>query len=449
MYIAILGANAIGSYVASALAQNHHDVVLIDANAEALKAVSRESDLATLHAPGPLWKALQDNIQGKPDLFFAATDEDAVNLVASVVVKELGFPKTAVRIQERELLTASEIAWRRLFHVDHFINAELLAAQDLFKLLIHSSDIAVEQFAQGTVQMRTLLVPKEWKHANLAIQDLALPDDLIVGLIRRKLASGEEAIVVPCGRDSILEGDEVTVVGKTKAMQHLHALFQLPEQKAKSVVLAGGSSIAIQLTYFLLHQKISVRIIDPHLQRCEELARRFPNATIIHRDPKESSLLLSERIQEADALVACTQDDAINFQIAALAKQLGCPKALASLTDPALSPLLEKLGVTPALSAKANLTHQLLSILHGETILAVSPLSADQAKIVEMKVSPSSPLIGIPLSQLSLPQNVLIAVIETQGHISIGRGHHTLNAHDTAIAICQADQLTQLHTLFR
>ncbi len=449
MYIAILGANPIGSYVAATLAQNNHDVLLIDKDAKALETMSRESDLATLHTPGPLWEALQECLPAKPDLFFAATEEDSTNLVASVIAKELGFPKTAVRIQERELLTTPLIPWKHRFQVDHFINAELLAAQDLFKLLIHSGDIAVEQFAQGMVQMRTLLIPPAWTQGEKALQDLQLPEDLIVGLIRRKSATGEELILVPRGHDQIQPGDEVTLVGKTKTMHQLHALFHLPEQKAKSVVVAGGSSVALQLTYFLIQQKISVRIIEPDLIRCEEFARRFPSATIIHRDAKDGSLLLSERIQETDALVACTNDDATNLQIAALAKQLGCPRALAALTDPQLAPLLEKLGVTPALSAKANLTNQILSILHEETILAISPLGSDQTKIVELKVGPLSKLIGIPLAQLNLPENFLIAVIETQGRVTIGRGHHVLNPHDTAIAICPAHQLTELHTLFR
>lgn len=449
MYIVILGASKIGSYAAKTLSHEGHNVALIDKDAKKLEQLGRESDIATLHTSGSVWKTLESVVSDHPALFFAATDDDELNLVACSIAKKLGFPKTVARIQSREILTPSHLNFKHLFHVDHFIGAELAAAHDLFKVLIHAGDIAVEHFAHGTIQMRTISIPAEWDKEPIPIRDLSLPDELIIGLIRRKPPLGEEEVRFPGGDDFILHGDEVTLVGTSKIMHRLHEIFFIPEEKIRSVILAGGSLIARYLAHFLIQQKISVRIIDESLTRCEELAECLPQATIIHHDAKDTSFLLSEHIQEADALVTCTNNDAINLQIAALAKHLDCPKSIAMITDPSLTPLLEKLGVTPALSAQVNLVNRLLSILHEETILAVSPLSNDQAKIVELKVRPSSKLIGIPLSQLSLPKDLLIAVIENQGEVMIGRGHRILGANDTAIAICHPQHLTQLHELFQ
>ena len=449
MKIAILGAGNTGSYVASVLSQKEHDIILIDKDAKRLEQASRANDIATIHATVPNRKLFEELGETHPDLFFAATGDDETNLVACAIAKNLGFPKTIARIKSREYLDHSRLDWGRLFHVDHFIGAEVLAAQDLFKVLIHSGDIAVEHFAHGAIQMRTLLMPSKWDRGGIPIRDLNLPQDLIVGLIRRKLVEGEKTLF-PHGDDYILPGDEVTVVGEAKVMHQLHEVFHCPERKTRSVILVGGTPLAVHLAHFLAPQRISVRIIEIDKNRCEALAEELPHATIIHRDGRDPDLMQSERVQDADALVSCTDHDGANFLIAALAKQIGCPRAIALITDPNYAPLLEKAGIVPALSARINIVNRVLSILHEETILSIASLSHDQAKIIECKVSAASKLVGIPLSDLAphLPKDLLIAVIESRGKVTIGRGNRILCPDDTVIAICHPHQIPQLPHLF-
>jgi trk system potassium uptake protein TrkA len=67
---------------------------------------------------------------------------------------------------------------------------------------------------------------------------------------------------------------------------------------------------------------------------------------------------------------------------------------------------------------------------------------------VELKVSASSKVLGIPLSKLRLPNNLLIAVIENHGKVMIGHGESILCPDDTVIAVCSNSDLEQLHQLF-
>lgn len=447
MNIVILGAGKTGSYVASVLSEEEHNVILIDKDSKALEKVGRESDVATIHATAPQVKLFEDLMENKPALFFAATGDDETNLVACSVAKNLGFPKTIARVRSQDYLHSSQIHFGRLFFVDYFIAPEVLAAQDLFKVLIHSGDIAVNHFAHGAIQMRTIRVPDLWDKGGLPISQLTLPDDLIAGLIQRKSAEGDH-FLIPHGDDHILPGDQLTLVGKAKVMHQLHHVFQSEEAPLRSVVLVGGSPVAAHLAHFLCQQKIDVRIIEKKIQRCEELAERVPQATILNRDGRDPQLLQSERIQDADALVCCTHFDETNFFIASLAKELGCRKAIAQITDLKILPLLDKMGIIPALSARVNIANRIVSILDEETTLSIASLGGDAAKIVELKVAPSSKLVGIPLSDLDLPKGLLIAVIESQGTVSIGRGNRVLRPDDIVIAICQPVQIPKLQQLF-
>ena len=446
MNVVILGAGKIGSFVASTLAEEEHNVTLIDQESEALSRVERESDVARVHAKVSA-KLLEELFEQKPDLFLAATGNDETNLTFSALAKNIGFPKTVCRVQKREYLNHPRLDFRKIFSVDYFLAPEVLAAEDLCKLLLHAKDLAVEHFAHGAIQMRTIQIPDLWDKGGIPIAKLALPEELIAGLIRRKMAEGD-SILIPSGEDHILPGDQLTVVGEAKVMHRLHEIFHSPQAEIRSVVIVGGTPVAVHLTHLLCQQKIAVRIIEKNETRCNELAEMLPQATIIHRDGRDVQLLKSERVQDADAFVSCTHFDEKNLMIAGLAKELGCPKSMAQITNGQITHLLEKMGVIPILSPRVNVANRILSILDEGTTLSVASLSCDAAKILEMKVAPTSKLIGTPLADLNLPKGLLFAVIESRGQVMVGRGNKILNPNDIVIAICNPVQIPKLQQLF-
>ena len=447
MKIVILGAGGSGCYAAAALANAQHDVTLIDHDPKALDLVNRETDVATMLAVMPNVAVLAGFLEAKPDLFCALTGDDETNLVSCSIAKKLGFPKTAARVKSHEYLRSDHLHIGPLFQVDHLIGAEMLSAQDLFKLLAHSTDAAFRHFANGSVLMRSIVIPEQWTQGNVAIHGLRLPVGLIVGLIRRKKAD-EEQILYPHGADTIIAGDEVTLIGDSNRMNELHEIFQISEQRIQSVILVGGSIVALHLAQLLLQQRISVKIIEKNKEKSQLLADLLPRATIIHRNGLDPLLWKEENVTSCDAIVLTTHNDGDNYLISALALQLGCPKAISLVSDPAYLPLFEKIGIITAPSERVNMTDRLLAILHETSFRCVVSLSHESAKIIELKVSPTSKVLGVPLSKLRLPKDLLIAVIENHGKVMIGHGESILCPEDTVIAICSNSGLEQLHQLF-
>lgn len=448
MDVVILGAGKIGSYVAKTLSKEECNVTLIDQNRVILEQIGRDLDIATLHAKAPSWSAFEELMGNSPDVFFAATGDDETNLVSCSIAKNLGFPKTICRIKREKYLNHPHLDFGHLFHIDHFVGAETLAAQDLFNILIHSEDIAADHFAHGAIQMRTVKIPDTWDKAQIPIQELKLPENLIIGLIHRKVKEKENRILIPHGDAHLLPGDEVSLVGEADIMEKAHELFHIAPKKIRTAILFGGTLIAEHLAHLLLKQKIGVRIIDFNYERCQELAESLPEATIINRDGRDPALLKGERVKDADVAVAATYHDGTNLLIAAIAKQNGCPKALALVANSTFTPILDKVGVLPALSAQVGLANRILSILHESTIVAIGSLSNDQAKIVELKVAPSCKYIGIPLSDLPLPKNLLIAVIQNKGKVAVGKGGRILSGGDTVIVICTPEEIPHLPEIF-
>ena len=337
MNIVILGAGDIGSYLAQTLSKEEHNVIVIDRDPKPLEKLSRTADVATRVGSGTDWQLLEELLEQSPHLFIALSSDDETNLVACSIAKNLGYPKTVARVHQPSFLHRSRLDFARLFFVDHFIGTEMILAHDIYKCMTNPGNVAVENFAHGAVQMRSIIIPDGSHLSKSPISELKLPENLLVGLIRRKPAFGEEMsteqVLFPRGHDFLLPRDEVTLIGETKVMSQLNSLFGSPAKKIRSAVIVGGTPIACQVCRVLDEEGIQVRLIEPDEERCRALAEQLPHATILNQDPTDSNFLLSEKVHLADTFVACTASNEKNILAAALAKQAGCPEVIAQVSD--------------------------------------------------------------------------------------------------------------------
>lgn len=451
MNIVILGAGILGAYVASVLSQEEHNVILIDKDPDKLERVGRKIDVATIQGVGSNWQMFEDLIENEPHLFIAMTGDDESNLTSCLIAKNLGYPKTICRIKDIGYLNRTRLDFGRLFFVDHFIGAEVLAAHDVLKNIMNPSDLAIENFAHGMIQMRTIILPHDWARGDIPVKDLSLPEEMIIGMVRRKdPKEGKDIIIFPHGNDKILPQDEITVIGETKVMYNLHEVFGTPQKDLQQVVIVGGSAVGLHLARFLEKQRVSIKLLEVEEARCQQLAQQLHQTTIINHDGKDLHYLASEKVQEADAFISCSKHDDTNMLVAALGKRVGCKKAIALISDASLIPILRELEITSSVSEQVNIANRILSIVHAETIISISSLADNQARVTEIKVSADSEVVGIPIFDLSahLPKDLLIAVIENKGRVMVGKGNRILSPNDTIIVISAPKHIHEFQYLF-
>lgn len=458
MNIVILGAGPIGAYVAKTLAAEEHNVIIVDKDERELEKIANTVDAATVVGNASDWKIFDDLLEHEPDFFIALTDKDEVNLSTCMITKNLGYPRTICQIKNPGYLQSSRIDFRRLFFVDYFIGADTLIAQDILKSIISpESSLFTESFAHGAIQMRTIVIPESWKYNQTPIAQLDIPEEIIIALIRRnhtqeaKIEQEEkERIIIPHGQDHIIPGDEITIIGEARSMEKVNDIFEVKEEKLKSVVIVGGSKASIELAKILHRLGVRIKIFEKDERRCDYLAEHLPDATIIHHDGKDLEFLISEKVGAKDTFIACTQSDDTNFLLAAIGKQAGCEKVIALLSDSKLAPILRQLDIRFSISKKVNISNRITSIIHADTVLSVASLCDNQAKVFEIKVSYDSKIIGIPLSELGshLPNDMLIAVIVNRGQVIIGKGNRVISPNDTVIVITKPKPIEELHHLF-
>lgn len=461
MNIVIIGAGDIGLHLATIFSQMDYGIVLIDIDSQKLEKASRELDVAIRQGSGTDWELIEELIEFNPDLLIALTNDDESNLVSCTFAKNLGYPQTIARVRSNKYFMQSRLNFERLFCVDHLIGPEKLTANAIANMILIPGSIETEQFAHGSIEMRTLTVPSNWRKGNIPLidrDDLELPKQLMIGLIKReiphtikgKITSRAEKIIFPHGQDTLLPNDEVTFIGESSAIKQLHKFFGILPEPPKSVIIVGGSLIGINLANTLADQNIRVRILDNDYNKCVLLSEKFPYSTVIYRSGTDYNYLRSEKIDETDCFVACTRSDEVNFLSGTIAKDLGCGNVIISLSDTNYLPLIKRLGISHAASPRLNAANRILSIARETTIASMVSMYNNQAEIMEVKVSLDSVLAGIPIRQLGpeLPEDFLIVMIQSRGRIFIADGNRVLSPGDTVVVISSPKHVPEIKKLF-
>lgn len=454
--IVVIGAGGVGRHLAALLAKEEYNVILVDRDRAKLEEASVNLDVATRHGSGTDWQLLDDLLELNPGVLVAATDNDETNLVACSLAKHLGYPRTIARIRDDKYLNRARLDFEHIFDVDYFVGPELLVANDILKYLLSPGALAVEHFAHGAVQLRTVSVPPRWRKSHVPLKELGLPDGLIVALIAREKedkrsgGAGIREVIFPHGNDVIKPGDEVSFIGEVDAIAGVGQFLGMKPHVTKSVVIAGGSLIATHLARLLLDRDINVTIVDKSYERCVELAEKVPSAIVINEDVTNYDFLRAEKIGDADVFVACTSSDEVNFLSALLGKETGCQDAIAVLSNMSYAPLAARLGINHTISPMISAANHILSQIFSGKITSLVSLYDNQAEIMEVNVSIDSRLVGIPLSELGplLPKDFLIAMIQNRGRIMVANGERIISPGDTVIVITSPHHVNDLEKMF-
>jgi len=455
MNIVIVGVGNIGFHIASVLSKKQFNITLVDINEQRLEFATRKLDVATRVGSGTDWQLIEELTQDdKTSYFLAMTSCDEVNLAMCSMAKDLGYAVTIARLRNTSYFNQTRLDFERLFHVDHFIGPELLAAYDLSKSLMFPASLSVEMFAHGAICMRSFRIPSQWKKEDIPLAKMKLPERIIVGLIAReqKKKNGEtpKEIIFPHGHDVILSGDEVTVIGETEEVSKLSRFFNLPTISVSSVVIAGASLIGFNLAKILHEKGIDIRIIEGNYEKCCWLAEQLQGVTVLYHQEPDLKFLESEKIDRADCFIACSTNDETNLSLSALAQKAGCSQIMAAVSNPRYSSIIDNFGISYVASPRISAANRILSLVETKEISSMISLYDNEAEVVEIKVSLDSVIAGIPLAALGhkLPKKFLISVIQNRGRIMIADGNKVISPGDTIIAISSPEHIHELHQLF-
>ena len=447
MNIVVVGCGKIGTTIVTSLVKEGHNVVAIDRDSAVLNRLTDVYDVMSICGNGADSDVLQEAGIKKVDLFAAVTGSDDTNMLCCFMAKRMGVPYTIARVRNPEYNDNSLSFMRQQLGLSMAINPDLLAAKELYKLLKLPTAVKVETFSRGNFEMIELRVKEGSALAGVSLRQLreTYQAKFLVGVVQR----GED-VYIPDGNFVLQSGDKIGLTANIHEMQKLLRQMGLATKQARNVILLGGSRTAYYLAKMLIVGGNSVKIIERDSALCQELCEALPKAVIIHGDGAQQELLLQESLPEHDAFVALTGMDEENILISIFASSLNVPKVIAKVNRDELATLAEKLGLDSIVSPQKIVTDIVLRYARalqnsmGSNVETLYQLMDGKAEALEFNVSPDFAKSQVPLKELKLLPNLLIAGIIRDRKTVIPAGDDTIQAGDRVIVLAANRHLQDL-----
>lgn len=203
MRVAIAGAGNVGRSIAQELVDNGHQVMLIERDPQMLRP-DRVQSAEWVLADACELSSLQEAQLHECDVVIAATGDDKVNLVVSLLAKtEFAVPRVVARVNRAE----NEWLFTDQWGVDVAVSTPRMLAALVEEAVTVGDLVRLMTFRQGEANLVEITLPPSASHVGRPLRELPLPrDSALVTIVRGN------RVLVPSVDDTLEEGDELVFV---------------------------------------------------------------------------------------------------------------------------------------------------------------------------------------------------------------------------------------------
>ena len=446
MKIIIAGAGRVGTRIAQRLEAEGHDITLIDRDAETIENASNELDVICCLGSVTSLETLKEAGAEHADILIATTDSDEANMICALAARRLGTRYTVARIRDPEYLPQREFL-REAIGLSVIINPEYECAREISRTLRFPNAVRVEFFSKGSGEILDYRVPEGSPLNGMSLQECGsrFGAKVLITTVER----GNQ-VRIPNEDFVLCTGDRLTMVGEDSEIRRLLTAVGQSGNRIKNVLIMGGGRTSVYLAELLGENGISVTVLERSRTRCDELCDLIPRANIICGDATRDEVLLEEGIRGADAFVALTSDDGDNIVTAMYAKRCGVPKAVVKVEHRHFSDMLDGSSDT-MVSPQEIVSQQIIGFVRATSntadlgsIETIHKLAGGLIEAVEFKVSDGAKCIGIPISELRVPEGVLIGALIRGENTLIPDNSAVIESGDHIVVIAPAGMLKDI-----
>jgi trk system potassium uptake protein TrkA len=213
-------------------------------------------------------------------------------------------------------------------------------------------------------------------------------------------------------------------------------------------MILGGGWVGEGVARKLARQKFRVKILDRNLDRCEWLAQRLGDVTVIHAEGTDVDTLYEEGIQDTDVFVAVTQEDEGNILCSLLAKSHGAKRAIALVNRPQYVSLAPSIGVDACISPRLSTAGAILKYVRRGQVLSMAMVEECEAEVMELIIPSGSRFLGKPLMEIQVPRGAIIGALVRADEVIIPRGEDRLAAGDRAVIFALPEAVPRVEEFF-
>ena len=438
MKIVIIGDGKVGHKLAVQLSEENYDITLIDQNEGKLKEALNKMDIFCITGNGADAEIMKQADVPRADLVIACASTDEMNMLSCLIARRLGAKHTIARVR-------NPIYYRQIgmlkedLQLSMAVNPELAASNEILRILVFPEANKVETFMKGRVELVEYALGSDQPLTDLSLAEVyrKFQIKILVCAVKR----GKE-VYIPDGNFVLREGDRIHIAAGHQDLKTFFKSLGRKNAKVKKVIICGGGHVCFYLAAQLLKVGMQVKIIERNEKRCEELCELLPKATILHGNAADHDLLLEEGIGDADAFVALTGMDEENIIMAFFAKTIGVPKIIAKVNEDMRAQMIEGLGIDSIVSAKSATADEIMGYVRARNnsyssanVETMYHLVQGKVEALEFIIKKECEYTQLPLKDLPIKKNNLIACIGRKRDVIIPNGDDHLEAGDSVIVV--------------
>lgn len=443
MNIVVIGAGEVGFHLTRLLSKEAHRVTVVDMDARALARVGAAMDVQLIEGHAADCEVLVRAGASTADLVVAATNNDELNMLASLFARRLGARRTVVRVHASKHVLDNQYFYKDTLGFDLTVSPEEISAWEILRVCRGQNALPVENFAGGRLQMRRVEISEASPAAGKRFGDLKLHGKLVPTAVIR----GAEVTILR-GDYTLASGDFVVLSGVPEALDKAEKQLGGKRDLPKRVILVGGGTLALLIARELKALGVSVRLIVETDEAAEAMLKGLSGSEIVRGRGTDLDLLGQEAIHRADFFISVGPSDEENLLSCQLAKSAGAQRTIALVNQADYAALVDRLGIDHAVSPRRLVARRIAHFVRADSDGCVMQIHHGAAEILDKQIPRGSRLVDRTIQECALPVGTVVAGVVRDDEVIIPRGDTVLEAGDHVILFALREVLRDVEEFF-
>ncbi|MCQ2958584.1 MAG: Trk system potassium transporter TrkA [Bacteroidales bacterium] len=449
MKIIIAGAGEVGQHLARILADDRHDVTVIDVDSQNLKQLSSHLDILTIQGSALTISVLNEAGVAQCDLFIAVAHFPEMNIASAVIAKQLGAPHTIARVRDPELLLEKNVELYRRMGIDSLIYPQALAAQEIATFVERAATRESFDFADGLLSLFVLKVEDTASVVGKYMQEI-IPNQEELQKYRVIAIKRGFSTIIPKGDDICQPNDILYVVSNRQGVNKMLETFEKKDLAVSQVMILGGSRTG-RATAKILQKQFDVKLIEIDPIKARKLSEQLENTIVINGDGRSMDLLVEEGIRNTDVFIATTSNAETNILSCYLAKRVGVKRAIAEVENVDYIGLASDMGIDTLINKKtiaANSIHK-FTMSNSADISSTRHLTQCDAQVLEIIVHENVKITKSTLMEMKdFPKDAVIGGVVRGKNAFIPSGKTQICSGDKVLVFALPSAVNGVKNLF-
>jgi Trk K+ transport system NAD-binding subunit len=189
-----------------------------------------------------------------------------------------------------------------------------------------------------------------------------------------------------------------------------------------------------------------ITFVEEDEKRCEELETLY-NAPVFQGDGTRQDILEQVGPRDVHVAIAASDNDERNAIAALQAKRLGVGRVIAIVRDPNHMGLLQDSGVETISQAYATAA-MVENYLDRPSLAELFEIESGIASLLELVVPEDSGVVGLPIREILIPENCVIAAVIREEEFVVPRGGTVLQGDDRVVLVGPGEAVRAAHEIF-